>query len=186
MRKVKRFTAIVLTAALLSPATAYAGNVEDAKALYEQVTEKQIMLHSAAGLEESSSTEEQIRSIEKKNLGMVIAAFLAVLVGIVGIIGSFQFTDEMTKIGMDICIIAAIVTVIYTLTVRRKLRSDLARLKKKKTRMQAQREKLKWNRKTLTRFIMKNLQILLTHRRNCGSMKENLLFQHRKIWKSRL
>ena len=41
MRKVKRFAAIVLTAALLSPATAYAGNVEDAKALYEQVTEKQ-------------------------------------------------------------------------------------------------------------------------------------------------
>ena len=37
MRKVKRFAAIVLTAALLSPATAYAGNVEDAKALYEQV-----------------------------------------------------------------------------------------------------------------------------------------------------
>ena len=41
MRKVKRFAAIVLTAAFLSPATAYAGNVEDAKALYEQVTEKQ-------------------------------------------------------------------------------------------------------------------------------------------------
>ena len=41
MRKVKRFAAIVLTAALLSPTTAYAGNVEDAKALYEQVTEKQ-------------------------------------------------------------------------------------------------------------------------------------------------
>ena len=41
MRKVKRFAAIVLTAALLSPTTAYAGNVEDAKALYEQVIEKQ-------------------------------------------------------------------------------------------------------------------------------------------------
>ena len=41
MRKVKRFAAIVLTAALLSPTTAYAGNAEDAKALYEQVTEKQ-------------------------------------------------------------------------------------------------------------------------------------------------
>ena len=41
MRKVKRFAAIVLTVALLSPTTAYAGNVEDAKALYEQVTEKQ-------------------------------------------------------------------------------------------------------------------------------------------------
>ena len=41
MRKVKRFAAIVLTAALLSPTTAFAGNVEDAKALYEQVTEKQ-------------------------------------------------------------------------------------------------------------------------------------------------
>ena len=41
MRKVKRFAAIVLTATLLSPATAYAGNAEDAKALYEQVTEKQ-------------------------------------------------------------------------------------------------------------------------------------------------
>lgn len=123
----------------------------------EQVTEKQIMLHSAAGLEESSSTEEQIRSIEKKNLGMVTAAFLAVLVGIVGIIGSFQFTDEMTKIGMDICIIAAIVTVIYTLTVRRKLRSDLARLKKKKTRMQAQREKLKWNQENIDEIYNEKL-----------------------------
>lgn len=123
----------------------------------DQVTEKQTMFHSAAGLEESSSTEEQIRSIEKKNLGMVMAAFLAVLVGIVGIIGSFQFTDEMTKIGMDVCIVAAIVTVIYTLTVRRKLRSDLARLKKKKTRMQAQREKLKWNQENIDEIYKEKL-----------------------------
>ena len=39
MRKVKRFAAIVLTVALLSPTTAYAGNVEDAKALYNRKAE---------------------------------------------------------------------------------------------------------------------------------------------------
>lgn len=41
MRKVNVLQQFVLTVALLSPTTAYAGNVEDAKALYEQVTEKQ-------------------------------------------------------------------------------------------------------------------------------------------------
>ncbi len=40
---------------------------------------------------------------------MVIAGILAVIVGIIGIVGRFQLTDEMSKIGMDVCIIAAVV-----------------------------------------------------------------------------
>lgn len=40
MRKMKRFLAILLSAALLSPITAYADQAEEAKALYEQTTEK--------------------------------------------------------------------------------------------------------------------------------------------------
>lgn len=39
MRKMKRFFAVLLSAALLCPMTAYADNSEDAKALYHQVSE---------------------------------------------------------------------------------------------------------------------------------------------------
>lgn len=41
MRKMKRFFAVLLSAALLCPMTAYADNSEDAKALYHQVSEIQ-------------------------------------------------------------------------------------------------------------------------------------------------
>lgn len=41
MRKLKRFFAVLLSAALLCPMTAYADNSEDAKALYRQVNEQQ-------------------------------------------------------------------------------------------------------------------------------------------------
>ena len=41
MRKMKRFFAVLLSAALLCPMTAYADNSEDAKALYHQVSETQ-------------------------------------------------------------------------------------------------------------------------------------------------
>ena len=41
MRKMKRFAAVLLSAALLCPMTAYADNSDDARALYHQVEEKQ-------------------------------------------------------------------------------------------------------------------------------------------------
>ena len=87
--------------------------------------------------------EEQLQTIEKKNLGMVIAGILAVIVGIIGIVGRFQLTDEMSKIGMDVCIIAAVVAMVYTLTARRKLHMEFVKLKKKKVYLQSQQEKLK-------------------------------------------
>ena len=87
--------------------------------------------------------EEQLQTIEKKNLEMVIAGILAVIVGIIGIVGRFQLTDEMSKIGMDVCIIAAVVAMVYTLTARRKLHMEFVKLKKKKVYLQSQQEKLK-------------------------------------------
>ena len=74
---------------------------------------------------------------------MVIAGILAVIVGIIGIVGRFQLTDEMSKIGMDVCIIAAVVAMVYTLTARRKLHMEFVKLKKKKVYLQSQQEKLK-------------------------------------------
>ena len=62
-----------------------------------QMVQAQAKIHSTAGKEEEVELEEQLQAIEKKNLGMVIAGILAVIVGIVGIIGRFQLTDEMSK-----------------------------------------------------------------------------------------
>ena len=98
-----------------------------------QVVQAQEKIYSAAGKEEAAVIEEQLHAIEKKNLGMVIAGILAVIVGIIGIVGRFQLTDEMSKIGMDVCIIAAVVAMVYTLTARRKLHMEFVKLKKKLT-----------------------------------------------------
>ena len=108
-----------------------------------QVVQAQAKIYSAAGKEEATVIEEQLQTIEKKNLGMVIAGILAVIVGIIGIVGRFQLTDEMSKIGMDVCIIAAVVAMVYTLTARRKLHMEFVKLKKKKVYLQSQQEKLK-------------------------------------------
>lgn len=108
-----------------------------------QVAQAQARMYSAEGKEEAAVIEEQLQAIEKKNLGMVIAGALAIIVGIVGIVGSFQLTDEMSKLGMDVCILAAIATVIYTLTARRKLRMEFVKQKKKKAYLQSRQEKLK-------------------------------------------
>ena len=97
-----------------------------------QVAQAQAKIYSTEGKEEAAVIEEQLQAIEKKNLGMVIAGALAIIVGIVGIVGSFQLTDEMSKLGMEVCIFAAIATVIYTLTSRRKLRMEFVKQKKKK------------------------------------------------------
>ena len=108
-----------------------------------QVVQAQAKIYSAAGKEEAAVIEEQLQAIEKKNLEMVIAGILAVIVGIIGIVGRFQLTDEMSKIGMDVCIIAAVVAMVYTLTARRKLHMEFVKLKKKKVYLQSQQEKLK-------------------------------------------
>ena len=93
--------------------------------------------------EKLESLQNDLDGLREKNLGMVIAGILAVIVGIVGIVGKFQLTDEMSKIGMDVCIIAAVVAMVYTLTARRKLRMEFVKLKKKKVYLQSQQEKLK-------------------------------------------
>jgi len=107
-------------------------------AQYSYILEKIGILDSLDGLNSRSedfeknikSIEEQLQTIEKKNLGMVIAGILAVIVGIIGIVGRFQLTDEMSKIGMDVCIIAAVVAMVYTLTARRKLHMEFPDLQK--------------------------------------------------------
>lgn len=110
---------------------------------------EQAEIHSTAGKEEAAVIETQLQAIEKKNLGMVIAGLLAIIVGIVGIIGRFQLIDEMSKIGMDVCVLAAIATVIYTLSARRKLRTEFIKQKKKKVHLQSQQEKLKSSREDI-------------------------------------
>ena len=57
--------------------------------------------------------------------------------------------DEMSRMGMDICMIAAILAIIYTFSVRRKLRSDLAKQKKRKARLQVHQDKLKFSQEGL-------------------------------------
>ena len=108
-----------------------------------QVSQAQAKIYSTVGKEEATMVEEQLQAIEKKNLGMVIAGILAVVVGIIGIVGRFQLTDEMSKLGMDVCIIAAVAAIVYTLTARRKLRMEFVKQKKKKVYLQSQQEKLK-------------------------------------------
>lgn len=93
--------------------------------------------------------EEKIRTVQNKNTGMVVASVFALIVGLVGLVGRFQVADEMSRMGMDICLIAAIITVIYATAMRRKLRMELARLKKQRARFLAGQEKLKWNKENL-------------------------------------
>lgn len=93
--------------------------------------------------------EEKIRTVQNKNTGMIVASALALIVGLVGLVGRFQVTDEMSRMGMDICLIAAIITVIYTTAMRRKLQMELAKLKKQRVRFLAGQEKLKWNKENL-------------------------------------
>ena len=117
--------------------------LDDLRGQKGQVVQEQEKICSAAGKEEEAELEEQLQSIEKKNLGMVVAGVLAVIVGIVGIIGRFQLTDEMSKMGMNVCILAAVAAGIYTLTARRKLRMEFVKQKKRKIYLQSQQEKLK-------------------------------------------
>ena len=107
-----------------------------------QVAQAREKLDSPEGKEEATVIEEQLQAIEKKNLGMVIAGALAVIVGIVGVVGRFQLADEMSKFGMDVCIVAAVAAVIYTLAARRKLRMEFVKQKKKKVYLQSRQEKL--------------------------------------------
>lgn len=114
-----------------------------------QVVQQQTEFYSSAGREEEKLLEEQIRTMEKKNLEMVIAAIVAAVVGIVGLVGHFQMGDEMSRMGMDVCMAAAVIAIIYTLSERRKLRSDLTKQKKKKARMQVHQDKLKFSQEGL-------------------------------------
>lgn len=114
-----------------------------------QVEQQQTEIYSPAGREEETALEEQIRTMEKKNLEMITVAVIAVVVGLVGVIGRFQMGDEMSRMGMDICMIAAILAIIYTFSVRRKLRSDLAKQKKRKARLQVHQDKLKFSQEGL-------------------------------------
>lgn len=122
-----------------------------------QMVQAQAKIHSTAGKEEEVGLEEQLQAIEKKNLGMVIAGILAVIVGIVGIIGRFQLTDEMSKMGMNVCIAAAVAAVVYTLTARRKLRMEFVRQKKKKIYLQSQQEKLKLSKADINEIYREKL-----------------------------
>ena len=122
-----------------------------------QMVQAQAKIHSTAGKEEEVELEEQLQAIEKKNLGMVIAGILAIIVGIVGIIGRFQLTDEMSKMGMNVCIAAAVAAVVYTLTARRKLRMEFVRQKKKKIYLQSQQEKLKLSKADINEIYREKL-----------------------------
>ena len=99
--------------------------------------------------EEETLLGEQIRTTEKKNLEMIAVAVIAAVVGIVGLVGHFQMGDEMSRVGMDVCVAAAVIAIIYSFSVRRRLRSELAKQKKKKARMQVHQDKLKFSQEDL-------------------------------------
>ena len=147
------------------------------------MVQAQAKIYSAAGKEEATVIEEQLQTIEKKNLGMVIAGILAVIVGIIGIVGRFQLTDEMSKIGMDVCIIAAVVAMVYTLTARRKLHMEFVKLKKKKVYLQSQQEKLKSSKEDIDGIYGEKLTALRICRANIRNLSWKCHFLLLKIWK---
>ena len=114
-----------------------------------QVAQQQTEIYSSASREEETLLGEQIRTMEKKNLEMIAVAVIAAVVGIVGLVGHFQMGDEMSRMGMDVCMVAAVIAILYTFSVRRRLRSDLAKQKKKKARMQVHQDKLKFSQEGL-------------------------------------
>ena len=114
-----------------------------------QVAQQQTEIYSSASREEETLLGEQIRTTEKKNLEMIAVAVIAAVVGIVGLVGHFQMGDEMSRIGMDVCVAAAVIAIIYSFSVRRRLRSELAKQKKKKARMQVHQDKLKFSQEDL-------------------------------------
>lgn len=93
--------------------------------------------------------DEQIRKIQSKNLEMVIATVFAVVIGLIGVIGRFQVTDEMSRMGMDVCIVGAVAAGIYTLSARRRLRTEFMRTRKQKARILSQQDKMKTSREKL-------------------------------------
>lgn len=123
-----------------------------------QIQEQKSVMESAQGRD---GAEEQlaiqIQNIQRKNMGMIIAALFAVVVGIIGVVGWFQLTDEMSRMGMNVCVVAAIVTIIYTFAVRRKLQIELARKKKEKVRLRAQHQKLKLNQENVDETYQEKL-----------------------------
>ena len=50
---------------------------------------------------------------------MIAVAVIAAVVGIVGLVGHFQMGDEMSRVGMDVCVAAAVIAIIYSFSVRR-------------------------------------------------------------------
>lgn len=114
-----------------------------------QVAQQQTEIYSSASREEETLLGEQIRTTEKKNLEMIAVAVIAAVVGIVGLVGHFQMGDEMSRVGMDVCVAAAVIAIIYSFSVRRRLRSELAKQKKKKARMQVHQDKLKFSQEDL-------------------------------------
>ena len=114
-----------------------------------QVAQQQTEIYSSASREEETLLGEQIRTTEKKNLEMIAVAVIAAVVGIVGLVGHFQMGDEMSRVGMDVCVAAAVIAIIYSFSVRRRLRSELAKQKEKKARMQVHQDKLKFSQEDL-------------------------------------
>lgn len=114
-----------------------------------QVAQQQTEIYSSASREEETLLGEQIRTTEKKNLEMIAVAVIAAVVGIVGLVGHFQMGDEMSRAGMDVCVAAAVIAIIYSFSVRRRLRSELAKQKKKKARMQVHQDELKFSQEDL-------------------------------------
>ena len=45
---------------------------------------------------------------------MIAVAVIAAVVGIVGLVGHFQMGDEMSRVGMDVCVAAAVIAIIYS------------------------------------------------------------------------
>ena len=119
------------------------------KGYLSQVAQQQTEIYSSASREEETLLGEQIRTTEKKNLEMIAVAVIAAVVGIVGLVGHFQMGDEMSRVGMDVCVAAAVIAIIYSFSVRRRLRSELAKQKKKKARMQVHQDKLKFSQEDL-------------------------------------
>lgn len=93
--------------------------------------------------------EEKIQSVKHKSLALNITVLIAVVLGLVAVWARMRFTDMLSRVGLDFCMVLAVGMVIYYFAARRKLTQELSRQKKLQTRWLAQQEKLKWNREAL-------------------------------------
>lgn len=113
-----------------------------------QVAQQQTEIYSSASREERLFWASRPYN-GKENLEMIAVAVIAAVVGIVGLVGHFQMGDEMSRVGMDVCVAGRCDCHHLLFFREEKAAQRTCKAKEEKSPLQVHQDKLKFSQEDL-------------------------------------